>query len=55
MNTAFILMAQCGAKAIIPIDEVCRDYFPHLEADKLLRKTTRRVRAAPSGGIRSPL
>ena len=38
MNTAFILMAQYGAKAIIAIDEVCRDYFPHLEVDKLLRK-----------------
>ncbi|CAB3719862.1 hypothetical protein LMG22037_04669 [Paraburkholderia phenoliruptrix] len=38
MNTAFVLMAQYGARAIIPIDVVCRDYFPHLEADKLLRK-----------------
>ncbi|AXF05764.1 pyocin activator PrtN family protein [Paraburkholderia hospita] len=38
MNTAFILMAQYGAKAIIPIDEVRRDYFPHIEVDKLIRK-----------------
>jgi hypothetical protein len=38
MNTTFILMAQYGAKAIIPIDDVRRDYFPHLEVDKLLRK-----------------
>ncbi|MEX3932581.1 pyocin activator PrtN family protein [Paraburkholderia phymatum] len=31
-------MAQYGVKAITPIDEVCRDYFPHLEVNKLLRK-----------------
>jgi hypothetical protein len=33
MNTAFILMAQFGAKAVIPTADVCRDYFPHLEVD----------------------
>ncbi|CDY77984.1 hypothetical protein BGLT_06790 [Caballeronia glathei] len=38
MNTVFLLMAQFGARAVIPIDEVCRAYFPHLEVDKLLRK-----------------
>jgi len=38
MNTVSILMAQYGAQAIVPIDVVCRDYFPHLEVDKLLRK-----------------
>ena len=30
MNTAFLLMAQYDGKAIIPIDDVCRDYFFHL-------------------------
>ncbi|MFM0598137.1 pyocin activator PrtN family protein [Paraburkholderia dilworthii] len=40
MNTVFLLMAQFGARAVIPIDEVCRAYFSHLEVDKLLRKVT---------------
>lgn len=38
MNTAFILMAQYGAQAIIPVDVVCRDYFPHLKTNGLLVK-----------------
>ncbi|MGF6664983.1 hypothetical protein QF000_006651 [Paraburkholderia atlantica] len=38
MNTAFILMAQYGAKAIIPIEDVCRDYFAPLTLPVLLRK-----------------
>lgn len=39
MNTAFLLMAQYNGKAVIPVDVVARDYFPHLSADKFLRKT----------------
>lgn len=38
MNTALLLMAQYNAKAIIPIDDVCRDYFSHLTSAKLIRK-----------------
>ncbi|AOJ13629.1 pyocin activator PrtN family protein [Burkholderia vietnamiensis] len=38
MNTVFILMAQYGARAIIPIEEVCRDYFAPLTLPKLLQK-----------------
>lgn len=38
MNTALLLMAQYGGKAVIPIDEVCRDYFSHLTPTKLVRK-----------------
>jgi hypothetical protein len=38
MNTAFLLMAQYNGKAIIPINDVCRDYFPHLTPTKLVRK-----------------
>ncbi|KMO13381.1 pyocin activator PrtN family protein [Methylobacterium platani] len=38
MNTAFLLMAQYGGAAVIPIDAVCRDYFWHLSPDKLVRK-----------------
>ncbi len=39
MNTAFLLMAQYNGKAVIPVDVVARDYFPHLSTDKFLRKT----------------
>jgi hypothetical protein len=38
MNTAFLLMAQYNGKATIPINDVCRDYFPHLRPSKLVQK-----------------
>ncbi len=38
MNTAFLLMAQYGGAAVIPIELVCRDYFSHLTPEKLVRK-----------------
>lgn len=38
MNTAFLLMAQYGGRAIIEIETVCRDYFPHLKVEQFLRK-----------------
>jgi Pyocin activator protein PrtN len=38
MKTAFLLMAQYDAKAILPINDVCRDYFPHLKPSKLVQK-----------------
>ncbi|MBU68512.1 MAG: Pyocin activator protein PrtN [Cupriavidus sp.] len=38
MTTIFLLLAQYGATAVIPIDVVARDYFPHLSPEKLLRK-----------------
>jgi hypothetical protein len=38
MKTAFLLMAQYNGKAIIPINDVCRDYFPHLTPTKLVQK-----------------
>jgi hypothetical protein len=38
MNTAFLLMAQFGARAVIPLEEVRREYFSHLESDNLTRK-----------------
>ena len=37
-NTAFLLMAQYNGAAIIPLDQVCRDYFRHLTEEKFLRK-----------------
>ncbi|KVD11938.1 Pyocin activator protein PrtN [Burkholderia ubonensis] len=41
-------MAQYNARAVIPIDEVCRDFFPHLSPDKMIRKVS-------LGEIRLPL
>jgi hypothetical protein len=38
MNTIFLLLAQYGAIAVVPIDVVAKDYFPHLSPEKLLRK-----------------
>ncbi|MCA8147967.1 pyocin activator PrtN family protein [Burkholderia vietnamiensis] len=40
MNTFFVLMAQYGARAIIPIENVCRDYFWHLTPEQLVRKVS---------------
>lgn len=38
MNTLFLLMAQYNGRAVIPLDEVCRDYFSHLTPQKFIRK-----------------
>jgi len=35
MNTIFLLMAQYGGAAIIPLERLCRDYFSHLTPEKL--------------------
>jgi hypothetical protein len=48
VNTGFLLMAQYGAMAIIPLELVCRDYFPHLDEKQLLRKIS-------AGQIRLPV
>lgn len=48
MNTAFLLMAQYDGRAVIPLEDVCRDYFQHLSPEKLLRK-------AVTGEIRLPI
>jgi len=37
-STAFLLFAQYGGQAVIPVEFVCRDYFSHLTPDKFLRK-----------------
>jgi hypothetical protein len=39
MNTLFLLMAQYGARATIPADTVCRDFFPDMPFPRFLRKT----------------
>jgi hypothetical protein len=38
MNTAFLLMAQYEAKAVIPVAAVVKDYFPHLTTENFIRK-----------------
>ena len=38
MNTAFLLMAQYDAKAVIPVGLVVKDYFPHLTTENFVRK-----------------
>jgi Pyocin activator protein PrtN len=38
LNTAFLLMAQYGGKAVIPVEDVCRDYFSHLDPAKFISK-----------------
>jgi Pyocin activator protein PrtN len=45
--TLFLLMAQYNGKTVVPIDEVCRDFFGHLTVDKLLRKALRAHRDKP--------
>lgn len=48
MNTFFLLMAQYNGKAVIPIEDVCRDYFSHLTPTILVRKIS-------SGELKLPL
>lgn len=36
--TVFLLMAQYNGKAVISVNEICRDYFPHLDSAKFIRK-----------------
>lgn len=38
MDTILILMARHQSRAIIPIEEVRRDYFTHLSLQKLISK-----------------
>lgn len=48
MRTEFILLAQYDGLAVIPLDKVCADYFPHLSPEKMKLKIAR-------GEIRLPL
>lgn len=40
MKTVMLLMAQYDARAVIPVDQVVKDYFPHLSSDKFIRKVS---------------
>lgn len=39
MKTAFLLMAQYDGKAVIPVEDLCRDYFNHLTPAQFIRKS----------------
>lgn len=47
MNTVFLLMAQYGATAVVPVELVCRDYFSHLTVPQFVRKVSVGVIAIP--------
>lgn len=48
MKTALILMAQYDGRAIVPLWEICRDYFTHLTPDGFVQK-------AEAGEIQIPI
>lgn len=48
-STVFLLMAQFGGKAFIPLEDLCREFFPHLTPEKLWRK--RNEIALPMHGV----
>lgn len=48
MRTEFLLLAQYDGLAVIPLDKVCADYFPHLSPEKMKLKIAK-------GEIRLPL
>jgi hypothetical protein len=39
--TLFLLIAQYNGMTVVPLDQVCRDFFSHLTVEKLLRKALR--------------
>jgi hypothetical protein len=45
MKTVFALFAQYDGKVIVPIEDICRDYFSHLTPTKFVEK----VRAGEIG------
>ncbi len=48
IDTTFLLLAQYSGRAIVPVDDVCRDFFSHLTPVKFLRKVD-------AGEIRIPV
>lgn len=48
MKTSLILMAQYDGRAIIPLWEICRDYFDYLTPDAFVEK-------AKAGEIQIPI
>jgi len=48
VKTLFLLMAQYNGLTIIPLNQVCKDYFTHLTTDMFQRKVM-------AGQIRIPI
>lgn len=46
-------LAQYGGRVIVPLDQVCRDFFPHLSLDKFLSKVNAGEIAIPVTRMRS--
>lgn len=40
MKTILLLMAQYDARAVVPVETVCRDYFSHLTPEQFVRKVS---------------
>jgi hypothetical protein len=38
MRTLFLLMGQYNSRAVVPLETVRADYFPHLRMDQFVRK-----------------
>lgn len=38
ISTVFLLMAQFNGRVVVPIEDVCREFFSHLTPEKLIRK-----------------
>lgn len=48
MDTTLMLMARYDARPVLPVEIVCKDFFPHLTREKFLRKVS-------DGSIKLPL
>ena len=48
MNTVMMLMARYDGAPILPVEIICKDFFPHLTREKFLRKVS-------DGAIKLPL
>jgi len=40
VKTIFLLIAQYDSRSVIPVAEICQDYFTHLTPAKFIRKVT---------------
>jgi hypothetical protein len=45
--TLYMLMAQYGGRTVVPLEQICHDFFGHLTVEKLLRKALRGDLALP--------
>lgn len=47
MTTLFLLLAQYKGITIVPVEQVCRDFFPHMTPEKFVRKVNEGQLAIP--------